>query len=127
MRTAPGLQHLTVLLLLVAGSALPAVAETLRCEPVYPVFCGNIHVGCAGRSSVPTTGFSVNIATDDVRVVFDDGENWAAHAPEEKGERVIQPSDLSDWIRIDAKDRFSMRIYRKNKALMAFGQCRTLP
>lgn len=124
MRKAPRLNRFIALPLLIAASVSPAFAETIRCEPVYKVFCGNVHIGCAWRSTVPTQAFSISIAAEDVQVDFNNGENWTAHAPKLKGERVIDRPNARDWIRIDRKSRFSMRIYRKGKALMAIGQCK---
>lgn len=109
--------------ILFAVSALPASGETIRCEPVYPVFCHNVHIGCAGRTTLPTNGFLVTVEANGVDVNFDGGEAWMVQAPEVKGERVIRKLDSRDWIRIDRKDRFSHRIYRKGTALMAFGKC----
>lgn len=123
MQIASGLCRITILSFLLGVSVLPAAGETIRCEPVYPVFCQNVHIGCAGRTSLPTKGFSVIVAANGVDVNFDGGEKWMAQAPEREGERVIRKSDSRDWIRIDHKDSFSHRIYRKGKALMAYGKC----
>lgn len=123
MRTASSLFRFIASLFLIGYSVLPVFAETIRCEPVYPVFCQNVHVGCAGRSSLPTNGFLITVEANGVDVVFDGGEAWMVQAPELKGERVIRKSDSRDWIRIDRRDRFSHRIYRKGTAFMAFGKC----
>lgn len=123
MRTASSLCRFIILLSLVGVSVLPAFGETIRCEPLYPVFCHNVHIGCAGRTSLPTEGFLVTVKANGVDVVFDGGEKWMAQAPEQKGERVIRKTDSRDWIRIDRNDRFSHRIYRKGTALMAYGKC----
>ena len=112
-----------IALLFSGVSVLSTNAETIRCEPAYPVFCQNVHIGCAGRTSLPTDGFSVIVAANEVNVIFDGGDKWTAQAPEREGERVIRKSNSRDWIRIDHKDIFSHRIYRKGKALMAYGKC----
>lgn len=114
---------LFIALLFSGVSVLPINAETIRCEPAYPVFCQNVHIGCAGRMSLPTDGFSVIVTTNEVNVIFDGGDKWTAQAPEREGETVIRKADSRDWIRIDHKDSFSHRIYRKGKALMAYGKC----
>lgn len=123
MQNTPNLWRLIVMLFLVGASALPAFGETMRCVPLYPVFCGNIHVGCSGRSRLPSKAFSVIIASKGVQVAFDSGKKWKTHAPKENGERVIRDPNSRNWIRIDRKNRFSMRIYRKGLALMALGKC----
>ncbi len=123
MRIALGLCHFIVPGFLLGVSVLPAAGETIRCEPTYPVFCQNVHIGCAGRTSLPTEGFSVIVESDAVELTFDGGEKWIAQAPEREGERVIRNSGSRDWIRIDHKDSFSHRIYRRGTALMAFGKC----
>ncbi|MBL4891138.1 MAG: hypothetical protein JKX91_04830 [Rhizobiaceae bacterium] len=123
MRITSGLCYFIVTGFLLGASVLSAVGETIRCEPAYSVFCQNVHIGCAGRTSLHTEGFSVIVAANGVDVIFDGGEKWTAHAPEREGERVIRKSDSRDWIRIDHKDSFSHRIYRKNIALIAYGKC----
>lgn len=123
MRTASSFCHPVILSLVFGASVLPAIGETIRCEPAYPVFCQNVHIGCAGRTALSTNGFLVTVEANGVDVVFDDGKKWMAQAPELKGERVIRKSGARDWIRIDRKDRFSHRIYRKGAALMAYGKC----
>lgn len=124
MKIAFNLRCFAGLLFLSCVFAVPAVGETIRCVPLYPVFCGNIHIGCAWRSRVPSRAFSVLASEKDVHVAFDDGDNWKTQAPKENGERVITDPRSRNWIRIDSKDRFSMRIYRKGKALMALGSCK---
>ena len=115
--------RLIAIVFVICVSIMPAAAETLRCKPLYPVFCHNIHVGCSGRSTLATHGFSVSVSKKAVQVAFDNGDKWAAQAPKLDGERVISLAGSRDWIRIDRRGRFSHRIYRKNRALMALGQC----
>jgi hypothetical protein len=130
--------------LLAAAAALPAGptaaaddaiarlqrGERLTCESAYPVFCGNIHVACAGRSKLAVPELTLEVdggeaslasSTDDVAggvashvgpVSFDDGGALLA-LPEPNAYFLVGPDG-----------RFSFRIYRRGEALMARGRCR---
>ena len=102
--------------------------ETLTCEPRHDVFCANIHVSCAGRSTLPTS---------DLSVVLEDGRASLTAAGDPGGGRVGQatlgeesayvlvsfPPDKG-YFRLEADGRFSQRIYRQGRALMSLGTCR---
>ena len=65
--------RITTVALLAASLAIRANAvEVLFCEPLLAVFCDNLHVACAGRSSIPTVIF---------RVVFDAAGYLAEFGP----------------------------------------------
>lgn len=93
------------------------------CEPALPVFCRNIHVGCAGATKMRTSTFEVVIAGADARITFA-GSDTAIHGRvSDSRDLVIRLRNSRDWIRIQRDKRFSHRIYRKRGAAMSFGTC----
>ncbi len=104
--------------------AAPAAARVLVCAPMWPEFCANVHVGCAGKTGVPTQGFTVRLDGGGAEVAFDGGEAWTARVAETETGRVLRPAEGRDWIRIDPKGQFSHSIRRGVKTAMSAGVCR---
>lgn len=97
----------------------PTKAADLRCTPALPVFCANVHVGCAGRTALPTLSFTVT----DGGVAFEDGSRWAGAASVTDSGTVYRRENSRDWIRLDRAGAFSQRVYRKAGPVMAYGTC----
>ncbi len=111
-------------------TAAPALAHeimprAMSCAPSLPQFCANIHVGCAGRSKLATSAFRITIRRNQSRVEFAAGTGWPAVATQSGGDLILRPEGGRDWIRIQPDGTFSQRIYRKGRALMTHGKCRT--
>ena len=104
--------------ILIASSGSAQAAE-LRCTPALPVFCANVHVGCSGRTTLPTRGFLIEPG----RIVFEDGAQWQVTATISNSGVVYRREASRDWIRIGHERRFSQRVYLERGALMAYGQC----
>lgn len=51
------------LILGLGAASTCALALEVECEPVYPVFCMNIHAGCAGRTETAALPFKLNAAS----------------------------------------------------------------
>jgi len=101
--------------------ALPVSADDLICIPDHPVFCTNLHVGCAGRSAVQTQRFRVEIGQDSARIHI--GSTIAlAEVTRSHSGAVFREKGKQGWLRIDPSLRFSQRIYR-DKPLMSIGTC----
>ena len=96
-----------------------ATAANLRCSPALPVFCANVHVGCAGRTALPTLAFTITAEG----VVFEDGSRWGADASVTESGTVYRRKGSRDWIRIDTAGACSQRMYRKAGPVMAYGTC----
>lgn len=115
----------------VAGlSAQPAKAEVYTCTPALPFYCANIHIGCAGRSTVPTSKFTLSFEASEAIASFADGTILRSRVVMSfaKKEGAIVLRDGRDWIRIESGGAYSQRIYRKGAALMTRGTCgSTLP
>ena len=119
---------------MIAGLAMPAQADVavwLECRPALPFYCANIHVGCAGRSRVPTAPFTLAFA-DGATIHRDREVPQAASVTHSTSGTVVRPDGSLDWIRVQVtKDKesfaFSQRIYQKGRALMTHGTCRHAP
>ena len=98
-------------------------AALLSCVPALPFYCRNIHVGCAGRTRIETSGF----IAEDGSVAFEDGTVWPVRVQPSDGATILWRMDSRDWIRIEANGRFSLRRYRKMQAMMTYGDCVQVP
>jgi len=97
--------------------------HSFSCEPALPIFCRNIHVGCAGATKIRTSAFEVVIAGADARVTFAGADTVLHGRVSNVRDLVIRLHNSRDWIRIQHDKRFSHRIYRKRGAAMSFGTC----
>jgi hypothetical protein len=108
----------------VLGGVGPALAAgVLICTPDLPVFCGNLHVACAGRSRIAAVAFEVAAGAQGAEVRFAGGDVWQASQTVSESGRVLRPAGSRDWIRIAPDGRFSHRIYRGGQAWMSVGGC----
>lgn len=98
-------------------------AALLSCVPALPFYCGNIHVGCAGRTRIETHPFDIQ----DGSVHFADGTVWPVRLQTDGSTKILWRQDSTDWIRIDDTGRFSVRRYRKGQAMMTRGKCAQVP
>lgn len=101
------------------ATAVVAEADEVRCTPALPVFCANVHVGCSGRTEMPTQGFM----TGDGQILFDDGAIWRVDIAVSDSGVVYRREEARDWIRIDPDGRFSQRVYRARGPVMTYGVC----
>jgi hypothetical protein len=97
------------------------------CQPARSVFCGNIHVGCAGATDIPTASFRVSIMGAIARVDFEGAEPSVRGRVDESGDVVIRLENSRAWIRIQQDGRYSHRIYWRGGAAMSHGTCRRTP
>jgi hypothetical protein len=107
-----------------------ALALEVECEPVYPVFCMNIHAGCAGRTETAALPFKLNAASGrgwiespdaDMRELYANGRaEW------EDGETrvIVRPQRGQGYIRLLADGRYVFRYYRGDAGIMSYGNCR---
>lgn len=102
--------------------SLLAVA-LISCVPALPFYCGNIHVGCAGRTRIETSGFVV----EEGSVTFEDSTVWPVRVQQNDAAILLWRKDSRDWIRIQDDGRFSLRRYRNANAMMTYGNCAQVP
>jgi hypothetical protein len=111
--------------LLIGLAAAPAAAaNTLKCAPMWPQFCANVHVACVGKTRIPTRTFTLRFGEGGAEVSFDGGPRWTARVAETETGRVLRPAAGRDWIRIDPKGNFSHSIDRRGATVMSAGRCR---
>ena len=113
------------LALVASADGWAADDNVFRCEPALPFYCGNIHIGCAGRSKLPTEPFDLTLEPPDAVVTLSDGETMRTPVvfSFRKEDAVMIFRDDRDWIRIEPDGVYSQRIYRKGGALMTRGVC----
>jgi len=103
---------------LIAISGAAEAAGT-RCTPALPVFCANGHVGCSGKTALPTHSFRI----ESDRIAFDNGEAWRVTATVSDSGDVYRREVSRDWIRVGPDGRFSQRVYLERGPVMAYGIC----
>jgi len=118
-----------VLILGLGAASTCARALEVQCEPVHPVFCMNIHAGCAGRTETPALAFklkadagrgSIESPDADMRELYANGRaEW------EDGETrvIVRPQRGQGYIRLLADGRYVFRYYRGDTGIMSYGSC----
>jgi len=102
------------------------MATELVCVPLFPVFCANVHVSCAGRSAVETHPFTVRISRAGTVIEVEGQDAYPVSTAMSRSGVVLRPELTRDWVRIDPEMNFSQRIYRGGTALMSIGTCKAL-
>ncbi|HSM40006.1 MAG TPA: hypothetical protein VK862_04595 [Afifellaceae bacterium] len=105
---------------------------SLYCEPALRHFCGNIHIGCTGRSAVAASPFTVAVAGGEGRLDFAGGAapvadlplDGALTVPDDRGYLLVRLRPGFDYFRLEADGRYNLRIYHRGAALMSSGRCR---
>lgn len=108
------------------GLATESVNEAryaYSCEPTRPVFCRNIHVGCAGVTKIKTSPFDLTIRAKAAQIIFADPASSMRGRTELGRDLVIRLENGRDWMRIEPDGRYSHRIYRASGAAMSSGVC----
>lgn len=119
-----------VLILGLGAASTCARALEVQCEPAHPVFCMNIHAGCAGRTETAAPPFklradagrgSIESPDADMRELYANGRaEW------EDGETrvIVRPERGQGYIRLLADGRYVFRYYRGDAGIMSYGTCR---
>ena len=110
-------------LVLATASDAGARVQEMHCLPALKFYCGNIHIGCAGRTRIRTEPFT---ATPE-QVTFQDGEIWSVRDRPDRGGVVLHRRQSRDWVRIEADGVFSLRRYTRGRAMMTRGRCDQVP
>ena len=104
-------------------AAMPAAAETYRCDPALPFYCANIHIGCAGRSRRPGEAFVLRIDGELASARFVSGQEVELSVHRDARAAVLRDRTSPDWIRLSPDGTFVHRIQSLNPALMMRGRC----
>jgi hypothetical protein len=134
---------LTVLAFLAAGPALGkdenanAVAKlaqtgAVACQPVHPVFCSNIHVSCAGPSSLKTFSFKLRAnrtqgsieGPADTAGVAQQYVNARVEWYDKDGTVILRPREGNGYVKLLADGSYVIRHYSQYYATMSRGHCR---
>lgn len=112
-----------------------AQGRELSCQPALPQFCSNVHVSCAGQTSIATFAFKLRAQRTQGALEVSTGESVGSHelaAPFAQsqltwaagGEDVLfTPSRGPGYLRLLADGRFSLRLYQGEAGIMAYGRC----
>jgi hypothetical protein len=134
---------LTVLLALAspsawaAGEAGRSLIETLTqrgtvtCRPALRYFCGNIHAGCSGRSTIAAMPFALELNGDEASLSYPDGKAPDAALPtagpvkmdDDRAYAIVWLRPAADYVRLEADGRYNVRMYLRGKAYMSRGVC----
>lgn len=133
--------RLRALLALVWVAAFPAGAaddplRTLRqggevsCRSPEPFFCENVHVRCAGRTSVETFPFTLRAASGSVEMVtaaqeFQRDYQSAEVEWDAAGSYVLLlPTRAKGYVKLLADGKYVFRHYIGSLGVMSLGSCR---
>lgn len=109
-----------------------AQAGAVSCQPAHPVFCSNIHVSCAGPSSLRTFPFKLRATraqgsiesvsdSDGVAQQYVDGRvEWN----DKDGYLILRPRQGNGYLKMLADGSYSFRHYARDDATMSRGHCR---
>lgn len=104
---------------------------TATCEPARAFFCENIHLGCSGRSTIPTVSFDIKIKAKHA---------WLKQTPDTSEPTMAPRSGPIEWANVDAyvivwlrprpdylkissDGRYSFRHTSRGMATMSNGTC----
>ena len=108
-----------------------AASGEVSCRPALPFFCGNMHVSCAGLTSIATFPFKLRATavlgtieaapgTESLRGAYENGRvEW-----DPAGTYVIVlPSGGGGYVKLLADGSYSFRHYAQHGAAMSLGHC----
>jgi hypothetical protein len=114
-------------------SAIEKLAPTgeVSCQPVFTVFCSNIHVSCGGASCIKTFPFKFRVtdthgsidSTSDAAGMRQQYDNGRAEWDSEKAYVILRPHLTNGHIKILADGTYSFRHYSQHAAVMSHGHC----
>lgn len=99
-------------------------SKSYACRPSLSTFCRNIHVSCAGTTTIKTRRFVVSISGKTAVVRTEGTRHGKSGRAYDDNGILIELSASRDWIRIEPSGRYTHRIYRNSGAAMSYGFCR---
>lgn len=113
--------------------AITKLAQTgeVFCRPSLPYFCHNVHVSCAGRTSIETFAFKLKASQSRGTIEASSGaEDVAApyadaHIEWDREGRyvILLPRLASGYIKLAADGSYSFRHYVQHTGVMSIGRC----
>ena len=94
-------------------------------------FCANIHVACAGQTTLRTFVFTLRASGADAALAAMDGGAGIAEVyarlrvvPEAQDKAVLLlPESTSGYLKLHADGRYSFRHYVAHRGIMSSGRC----
>ena len=118
----------------VAGSAVETLMQrgTVACRPALSYFCGNIHAGCSGRSTIAATAFDLTVDGDAANLSYPAGRapdtalplSGPLVVPGDRAYAIVWLRPSADYVRLEADGRYNIRIYVRGEAYMSRGMSR---
>jgi uncharacterized membrane protein (DUF4010 family) len=115
-------------------SAIAKLRQTgeVSCKPILPFFCANMHVSCAGQTSIETFAFKLRASrthgsidsaseSESLQRLFENGRvDW-----DSAGAYVILHSSQmnSGYIKLNADGTYNFRYYPRPDGVMSLGRC----
>ena len=122
-----------------AGSDAPQSATAkltqageISCQPVFPVFCSNIHVACSGPSSMKTFPFKLRATTtagsiesnSDTGGIREQYENARVEWESGGASVILRPRQASGYVKLLSDGTYVIRHYvAPHTATMSRGNC----
>ena len=103
----------------------------LACEPAWPFFCGNIHVACAGQTTLRTFAFTLRASGAGITLAAREGGSGIAEAyaqlsvaPDVQNQAVVlMPASKDGYLKLQADGGYSFRHYVAHRGIMSSGRC----
>ncbi len=123
---------------LAAAAGAESVVATLArggrvsCRPVLPYYCENIHIGCAGRTTISARPFTLAVEEDRVSLIYqargsqttDPVRAGRIAFADELSYAIVRLGPSADYVRINADGTYSFRLYLRGLGNMSYGSCR---
>jgi hypothetical protein len=114
-------------------SAVAKLARTgeVACQPALPHFCRNLHVACAGQTSIKAFAFklkalrsqgTIESAPDPENVLLQ-YENGRIDWDRDGAYAILHPPQGGGYIKLLADGSYSVRHYEPHGAVMSMGRC----
>lgn len=103
----------------------------IACEPSVPYFCVNMHVSCAGKTTVPTFRFSLRVtatggALDAPPPAEAFVEEYAGATVEWSSEDlyvIVRPARSGGYVKLFQDGTYVFRHYPRHEGVMSLGTC----
>lgn len=104
----------------------------LSCQSPEPYFCENMHVRCAGRTSVATFPFTLRAEAGGAKVVLTpvNAEGPGAFQPAkvewaaDQSYLLLEPQAGNGYVKVLADGKYVFRHYIQSRGVMSLGQCK---
>ena len=106
-------------------------SQELSCRPDEPFFCANVHVTCAGRTTLPTFAFGLRVdrargviaGAAQVQEVVEPYEQARVEWDPEGSYVILRPQQVNGYLKLLSDGRYILRHYSARGAVMALGRC----